>query len=592
MKKLPKFHLAIVSCLAIALGAMEISIYIAETKLRENVLNAAKMENQKLKNLAVVLFDSSDWSMHSFLSSFTDIKIIEEENGIRVKHILRQETIDKLDSRSLEKKMKNYSDYYGIFHSVLFVFEPGVIPDARKGYAVSYSRDNGKFCNLSTYDILNGSLYSKTARTRTSFLSCGRTKETNELVWTCAIPLFNEADRLIGELMVDFNVNAPSELVEKQDIDDEVFNFILNDRGQILAGGDEKTNGRSLKEHLEELYPGNFPTEWYNEIMRQIKENDFRQFENRIKKSECLTNVNRLKDFNFYLVTVMSMDKLNATVSRFRKITLVILGLSLILLASCLMYIFRRFKRKEDENHKMEQELDIASMIQQNILPVNPSHNESGYRIYGFQKPAKSVGGDLYDFFEQDGKLHFCIGDVSGKGVPAALLMTEICSLYRYIAKKCDDARIIACDLNKAALEHGDSGMICTLFIGILNLENGHLQFCNAGHNPPVLIGKDGAGFMKIHPNMPIGAFEAYDFKAEEIVLEKGDSLFLYTDGITEARNNNLEFFGERNMLESIRESKDCDPEELAGNLLRKIDSFSSTADQYDDITLIEIKYS
>ena len=169
----------------------------------------------------------------------------------------------------------------------------------------------------------------------------------------------------------------------------------------------------------------------------------------------------------------------------------------------------------------------------------------------GMVVPAKEVGGDLYDFYDRDGKLFFCIGDVSGKGVPAALVMSVTRSLFRSVSTQDKNPQRIVTAMNESLADMNNNDMFVTCFLGVLDLSTGHLKYCNAGHNAPVRIGPGTAAFLDVVPNLALGVVSGTQYKEQETDLSSGEGLFLYTDGLTEAENAEHALFGEKRLLEN-----------------------------------------
>ena len=192
---------------------------------------------------------------------------------------------------------------------------------------------------------------------------------------------------------------------------------------------------------------------------------------------------------------------------------------------------------------RIESELRIAREIQKRMLPhVFPRRRDVD--IYAMMTPAKEVGGDLYGYALIDDLLYFCVGDVSGKGVPAALYMAEVTRMFRTLVDGRLSPDTIATRLNHALVEDNDQGMFVTMFIGLINLKTGRMEYCNAGHNPPLLNGE----YMKIESNAPIGLWSEVEFEGEKVDDMHGKTLFVYTDGISEAENRNKEQFGDERL--------------------------------------------
>jgi sigma-B regulation protein RsbU (phosphoserine phosphatase) len=241
---------------------------------------------------------------------------------------------------------------------------------------------------------------------------------------------------------------------------------------------------------------------------------------------------------------------------------------------------------------KIESELKIAHDIQMSIVPKTfPVKNE--FNIYAVLEPAREVGGDFYDFFFIDeDRFCFVIGDVSDKGVPAALFMAVTKTLIKNIAKGFvypDEAMMRA--NNEIAFDN-ESSMFVTVFCGILNIKTGELWYTNAGHNPPLLMCKEPSPeFLKNVSGPAIGVLADVTYTKEKIVLSHGDTLFMYTDGVTEAVNKNMDMFSEGRLKDEVYRNHNEPVKEVTSRLLSVIKSFSAGMDQSDDITIMVLRY-
>lgn len=236
---------------------------------------------------------------------------------------------------------------------------------------------------------------------------------------------------------------------------------------------------------------------------------------------------------------------------------------------------------------RIESELRIARDIQMSMVPsVFP--NREGLDIYASMTPAREVGGDLYGYLLLDDELYFCVGDVSGKGVPASLFMAQAIRLFMALAKQHQKPAYIANRLNGELAENNESGMFVTMFIGLVHLETGHLDFCNAGHNPPVLGGDAAHGsFMKIEPNAPIGLWPDLEYVGEEIESIKDKPLFIYTDGLNEAENIEQQQFGDEHLLDILQHTKFENARQVIETLEKEVRLFRQGAEPNDDLTMM-----
>ncbi len=247
------------------------------------------------------------------------------------------------------------------------------------------------------------------------------------------------------------------------------------------------------------------------------------------------------------------------------------------------------------KKERIESELRIASEIQMGMIPkvFPPFPDRDDIDIFAILVPAKEVGGDLYDFFIEEGKLYFTIGDVSGKGVPASLLMAVTRSLFRTMASYLRTPSAIVSSLNDSISETNHSAMFVTLFLGILDLKTGALRYCNAGHNAPILINtRNEAAFMDIVPNLPLGVFTGFPYQEQETILTPGSWLFSYTDGVTEAENYNQELFSDERLLEIIKRQQQMKPADRVRDIVRQVQYHASGAEQNDDITMLCLHYA
>ncbi len=250
------------------------------------------------------------------------------------------------------------------------------------------------------------------------------------------------------------------------------------------------------------------------------------------------------------------------------------------------------------QNERMESELQIASTIQMAMLPkvFPPFMDRLDLNIYGIVDPAKEIGGDLYDFYVRHNKLFFCIGDVSGKGVPAALVMAMTRSLFRSITSHEEDPAVIMRKMNKAIVDQNTQNMFLTLFLGVLDCETGALGYCNAGHNAPVIVKgleDERVSGLEVVPNLPLGIEPEFVFTAQEMQLQHGDTLFLYTDGLTEAENTRHELFGEDRMMHALKDEKmqGLSPRHMVERMKTMVEDYREGADQSDDLTMLVVRY-
>lgn len=255
----------------------------------------------------------------------------------------------------------------------------------------------------------------------------------------------------------------------------------------------------------------------------------------------------------------------------------------------------RKLTETTAAKERIESELQIAREIQISMLPriFPPFPNRKEFDVFALMEPAKEVGGDFYDFFLIDDKrLCLIIGDISGKGVPAALFMMIAKTLLKNVAAEKLPPHEILFKVNNILAIDNDACMFATVICGILDTETGELEFANAGHNPPLLhqSGRDVA-FLDVDKGFVLGPMENTRFTTQKTRLTRGSTLLLYTDGVTEAMNPQQEFFSEKRLEESFSRLKDQGIDDIIHALRKEINTFAQEEPQSDDITMLVLRY-
>lgn len=259
-------------------------------------------------------------------------------------------------------------------------------------------------------------------------------------------------------------------------------------------------------------------------------------------------------------------------------------------------YVYREQEMAQDKAKyaQKQAELDTAADIQANMLPnVFPAFPErNDFDIYATMDPAKEVGGDFYDFFLlDDNHLAIVIGDVSGKGVPAALFMVIAKTLIKNQSQLGLSPGEIFTRVNTMLCDENDSDLFVTSWMGILDLQTGKLTYVCAGHNPPLVLKKDtGYEWLKGKKGFILAGAEGMKYQENETYLTNGEAIFLYTDGVTEASNTSKELYGENRLINWLNNNKELSPTDILNNLRTDIDEFVGNAEQFDDITMLCVK--
>jgi sigma-B regulation protein RsbU (phosphoserine phosphatase) len=251
--------------------------------------------------------------------------------------------------------------------------------------------------------------------------------------------------------------------------------------------------------------------------------------------------------------------------------------------------------RAKDQLSAIQHELRVATRIQQSILPRTfpPFPERQDFSIFAEMNAAKEVGGDFYDFFLiDDNRLGFVVGDVSGKGVPASILMAVSRTLLRATAMTAESAGECLNYVNQVLVRQSDPAMFVTIFYGILHTDTGELEFSIGGHNPPFLFSEArGAEMLKAKGGMIVGMIEQARYTTERIQLQPGDGIFLYTDGVSEAEDVVENQFGEERIEALLSEMRTAPVEEIIRAAFREIGRFAAGAPQHDDITAMALRY-
>lgn len=253
-------------------------------------------------------------------------------------------------------------------------------------------------------------------------------------------------------------------------------------------------------------------------------------------------------------------------------------------------------KKSIIEKERFKTELNVAHNIQNSMLSKNFKEfsSDRSFEIHALMSPAREVGGDFYDFFNIDNEnISFVVGDVSGKGIPAALFMVKTMHLIRNHSKFAGSISEVFEQVNNLACERNDDILFVTAWLGKLNTVSGKLSFVNAGHNPP-LLRRNNSDFeyYECPSNIVLGTMDGMPYDESEIRLNKGDMLFLYTDGVTEANNKYQGFYGEDRLKDALNKYKDENLNKIIENIKQDIFQFCGSEDQFDDMTMLIIKFN
>jgi phosphoserine phosphatase RsbU/P len=296
-----------------------------------------------------------------------------------------------------------------------------------------------------------------------------------------------------------------------------------------------------------------------------------------------LVNATRLigqGDFRFTIPVYKTKDEITQLANSFK------------VMQEELQIYIEDLKETTSAKEKMESELHVGRSIQMGMLPKSFPVRED-IEISARLEPAKIIGGDLYDFFlTKDDRLFIAIGDVSGKGVPAALFMAITRTLFRSRNHKEEPLNKMMAGINRELCRDNPKQMFVTFIAGVMDLKTGSLDLCNAGHNPPLILRQNGM-IEKIdhHGGIPLGIFEETSYSSVHSNLEEGDTVILYTDGITEATNPQNQLFGERNLIKILGTLQQLNSSDIISKIFDEVAIFAGDAEQTDDNTILLLKY-
>jgi len=396
-------------------------------------------------------------------------------------------------------------------------------------------------------------------------------------VTTYGVPVHNDKGEIVAVVGADIALDWLEEVLEEGKLHKSTQRFIVTDKGHLLAGEDN-----AMFQKAFQLVKGDVDKSGYVAVEDEDGANHHIYFHSVSDNT------------NWILINVLNDDEVFSKLRTIRRTLLLPVLAGLLLMGFIVWRSSRNLERLRKVNAEKERigsELRVASEIQQSMLPPNHLHRDD-VDIFGSLVPAREVGGDLYDYYIRDEKLFFCIGDVSGKGAPAAMVMGVIHSLFRaFSAHENNPARMMQ-SINEASCQGNDSCIFVTLFIGVLDLPTGHLRYCNAGHDAPNILGNGQWSKVDALPHMPVGLFDDVKFGVQETQLEPDSTLFLYTDGLTEAKDIKHKLFGFDRVKEALIANSQLQPQQLLEAVTERVHAFVGEAQQSDDLTMLAIHYT
>lgn len=528
-------------------------------------------------------------------------------------------------------------DYGSMVSGVTIAFVQNFYPEKGEYYAVRTVRDGAAVTGSSVTDsYASADWYTGALAQSNGMWSEPYTSSDAGSVTTYSAPLAGEDGRTYAVLSIDVSLQGITERLAREHFYEGSYSVILSSGGTILSHPDESLLLRGIVEYSESKEDKKF-----KELAESMMSGESGIGEVRSEKSAAIYGP---VDNGWSAALICPAEKIFGSTVRFQLLLLLIALCDILVLYIVTRVIISRtllpitevtymaknvakgnFKAvipKVEGNNEMfhlnealrnmlksindyisqlrsttaanerfESELAIASNIQQQMLRTDFINDEE-VDLFATLKPAKEVGGDMYDFLRAGRTIYFAVGDVSGKGVPAALYMAISRSLFHYVSEmSLSTSNIVSC-INSSFCSGNDSNMFITMFVGRLDLDTRELVFCNAGHNPIVIISPDGkAKYVQAKSNMAAGVFDMFPYEKESITVEKGSRLLIYTDGVTEAEDAAKNQFGEDRLIEFANSMSPDTPSEIfVEKLTEALKEFTKDNDQNDDITIMSVK--
>lgn len=410
------------------------------------------------------------------------------------------------------------------------------------------------------------------------------------LMTTYSVPVRDKNGKVAAILTADISLDWLTELFRDIKVYPHAFNMVISNSGQIMVCPEETL---VMKTTVNEFALESEDYEALNKANQAMLAGASGEMPVRYMGQTNHVYFAPVERTGWSLAIVLPEKDLYSGVRRIGMIVMLLQILGVAMLIVILRIATKnqeRYLMMNEQKERMENEINIASEIQMSMIPKTfpPFPDRTDLDFAAAIVPAKQVGGDLYDFFIRDEKLYFCIGDVSGKGIPASLVMAVTRSLFRASSAHETNPQRIVTAMNDTMTESNDNNMFVTFFCGVLNLATGHLHYCNAGHNPPLIL-TDDIRLLPVEPNIPLGVLHGFSYSEQEMDLRYDDSLLLYTDGLTEAEDMQAQLFG-LDRVEAVLRTRRASQEHLEA-LESAVSEFVGEAPQSDDLTMLFIHY-
>ena len=412
----------------------------------------------------------------------------------------------------------------------------------------------------------------------------------NILMTTYSVPVVDKKGRT-AVFTADVSLEWLSDLIATVKVYPTAFNMVVSREGRIMVSPVETL---TIEHNVHDLASSMEDSTTFQSLNQTIMAEESGQDTYKYQGKLHYMFFDKVPRTGWVMSISIPEDEIYGSIKRLGAMVTLLQIVGLLMLILVLYYMVRgqrELRQSEEQKNRIDGELQVARGIQMSMIPkIFPEYPEcADVDMFACVIPAKEVGGDLYDFYIREEKLFFCIGDVSGKGVPASLVMAVTRSLFRTVSAHEKSPQRIVSTINASMSDMNETNMFVTLFCGVLDLKNGHLRYCNAGHNAPVLVQKDGNRELPVEPNLPLGVLFEMSFTEQECDLSCGTGLFLYTDGLNEAENAYHQLFGEERMMAALKSGLESRQQIAA--MTDAVHAFVAGAEQSDDLTMLYIRF-
>ncbi len=409
---------------------------------------------------------------------------------------------------------------------------------------------------------------------------------------TYSYPLNDSLGRIMAVGGIDISLEWLGDTLNQRHIYPSSFFLLLTDSGKLISGpNSEQVKKQEVYKVISLINDSTVERSYSNSGNSKVI-----RFKDENGDGASVFYSNMKGNPNWQIAVVCYDDEVYAKLHMMRINMLVFMLMALGILGLMLrrfMLNEHRLSLVKEEKQRIDNELQIATAIQNSMLVEDDGvGRRSEINIDAILTPAKEVGGDLYNYFIRDEKLFFCIGDVSGKGIPSALIMAMIQALFRAVSAHESNPAHIMRTINETACRNNKTNMFATLFIGVLDLPTGRLRYCNAGHDEPVLMDGNVVTTLPVKANLPVGLFDDFIFELQETVIKKHATLFLYTDGLTEAKNSDHKLFGMERVMTTLNHMHSNMPGDIIRAMTKQVRLFVAEEEQSDDLTMLAVKYT